>query len=115
MTSPALMIASGAALTGGGRQVGALLIADLKTSPNNREILAFNEAPSPQLVEEGDDRRCILCNPDQETQDDRSDPAPVAPAASGHAAVALARRVTHRQGARPRDPEGPAHRRRSGD
>ena len=101
MTSPALMIASGAALTGGGRQVGALLIAELKTSPNNCEILAFNEAPSAPLVEEGEDRRCILCDPDQETQDDRSDPAPVAPAASGHAAVALARRVTHRQGTRP--------------
>ena len=56
MTSPALMIASGAALTGGGRQVGALLIADLKTSPNNCEILAFNEAPGAQLIEEGDAR-----------------------------------------------------------
>ena len=50
------MIASGAALTGGGRQVGALLIADLKTSPNNCEILAFNEAQGAQLIEEGDAR-----------------------------------------------------------
>ena len=48
----------------------------LKTSRNNCDILAFNEAPGAQLVEEGDDRRCILCDPDQEAQDDTSGPAP---------------------------------------
>jgi len=33
-----------------------VLIAGLKTSPNNCEILAFNEAPGAQLIEEGDAR-----------------------------------------------------------
>jgi len=42
------------------------LVADLKTSRNNCEILPFNEAQGAQRVEEGDDRRCILCDWDQE-------------------------------------------------
>jgi hypothetical protein len=57
MTSPALMIASGAALTSSRRSARC----GPENVPNNCEILAFNEAPGAQLVEEGDDRRCILC------------------------------------------------------
>ena len=72
MTSPALMIASGAALTSGRRSARC----GPENVPNNCEILAFNEAPGALLVEEGDDRRCILCDRDQEAQDDTSDPAP---------------------------------------
>jgi hypothetical protein len=49
-------------------QVGDLLVADLKTPWKNHEILAFDEAVDAQLVEEGDDRRRISCDRDQEAK-----------------------------------------------
>ena len=45
MTSPALMIASSAALTSGGTRVGDLLVAGLKTSRNNSEISGHQRSP----------------------------------------------------------------------
>ena len=49
-TSPALMFGSGAALTSGGTRSVICRLRDLKTSRNNCQILAFNEAPGAQLV-----------------------------------------------------------------